>query len=199
MVCEMFPVGAEISGCLDWDRICRPRRRTAIPDGDDLGVITMVLIVVMTDHLLWRPLIAWSDKFKFENVESGDRVTSPVLDALRNSQVLGIINRYTFRPMAERFYMDLAAWRRRRNRVRRWRSRASARPALYVRLWRFAGGGGVAAFHALLLLKRFAGRSFCICLPGGTHALRVNAALLLGSLWAIPVGVAIGFNPRFSS
>jgi len=28
--------------------------------------------------------------------------------------------------------------------------------------------------------------------------LRVNAALLVGSLWTIPVGVAIGFNPRLS-
>jgi NitT/TauT family transport system permease protein len=27
---------------------------------------------------------------------------------------------------------------------------------------------------------------------------RVNGALLIGSLWTIPVGVAIGFNPRFS-
>jgi NitT/TauT family transport system permease protein len=29
--------------------------------------------------------------------------------------------------------------------------------------------------------------------------LRVNAALLLGTLWTVPVGVAIGSNPRFST
>ena len=29
------------------------------------GIATVILIVVATDQLLWRPLIAWSDKFKF--------------------------------------------------------------------------------------------------------------------------------------
>jgi NitT/TauT family transport system permease protein len=32
----------------------------------------------------------------------------------------------------------------------------------------------------------------------GATFLRVNAALILGSLWTIPVGVAIGFNPRMA-
>jgi len=32
------------------------------------GILTVILIVVATDQLVWRPLIAWSDKFKFENV-----------------------------------------------------------------------------------------------------------------------------------
>ena len=45
------------------------------------GIAAVILIVVATDQLIWRPLIAWSDKFKFEQVESADRVTSPILDA----------------------------------------------------------------------------------------------------------------------
>ena len=32
----------------------------------------------------------------------------------------------------------------------------------------------------------------------GATFLRVNAALILGALWTIPVGVAIGFNPRMA-
>ena len=32
----------------------------------------------------------------------------------------------------------------------------------------------------------------------GRDFLRVNATLLLGALWTIPVGVAIGFNPRLA-
>ena len=31
---------------------------------------------------MWRPLIAWSEKFKFEQVESADHVTSPILDTV---------------------------------------------------------------------------------------------------------------------
>jgi NitT/TauT family transport system permease protein len=58
---------------------------------------------------------------------------------------------------------------------------------------------GIAAFRALLLLKGIHGSEFLRLLGGaGLTLLRVNAALLIGSLWTIPVGVAIGFNPRFS-
>ena len=49
------------------------------------GIAMVILIVVATDQLVWRPLIAWSDKFKFEQVESADRVTSPILELLRRS------------------------------------------------------------------------------------------------------------------
>ena len=166
------------------------------------GLITMMLIIVLTDQLLWRPLIAWSDKFKFENVESADRVTSPMLHLLRNSNVLGIIQRHTLMPLAERYLPDA------------WHSGGSARTAL-------AGGGrssrrgtwlstvvvgaaadcrcGFAAFHALLLLKQIHGHEFLSLLAGAAATfLRVNASLLLASAWTIPVGVAIGFNPRLA-
>src|ERR1019366_3085797 len=57
------------------------------------GIATVILIVVATDQLLWRPLIAWSDKFKFEQVESADRVTSPILELLRRSNLFGTPSR----------------------------------------------------------------------------------------------------------
>jgi NitT/TauT family transport system permease protein len=160
----------------------------------------MVVIIVLTDQLLWRPLIAWSDKFKFETVESSNRVTSPVLDALRNSNVLGIINRYTFRPLAERFYVEMAARRKRRKPKPRDEKPNRATTALY-----FVAAAvllvviGVAAFHALVLLKFIHRSEFLRLLAGaGLTFARVNAALVIGSLWTIPVGVAIGFNPRLS-
>ncbi|MGA8109582.1 MAG: ABC transporter permease subunit [Acidobacteriaceae bacterium] len=200
MVCEMFPVGNRnfrLPGLGSY-------LQTAAGSGDFVavtwGLATMVVIIVITDQLLWRPLIAWSDKFKFETVESANRVTSPVLDALRNSNVVGMINRATIRPLMERFYAEMAE--RRRNRKPR---RAAAAPrkratALYVVAGVLALGAiGVAAFHAALLLKGIHRAEAAHLLEGaGLTFARVNAALLIGSLWTIPVGVAIGFNPRLS-
>jgi NitT/TauT family transport system permease protein len=200
MVCEMFPVGSRnfrLPGLGSY-------LQTAASNGDFVavtwGLLTMVLIIVIADQVLWRPLIAWSDKFKFENVESSSRVTSPVLDALRNSRVVGIINRYTFRPIAERVYRDLAQ-RRRGRRPREERSESSRRTtAIYL----VAAAAamivvGIAAFHAILLLKEIHRQEFLTLLGGaGLTFARVNAALLIGSLWTIPVGVMIGFNPRLS-
>jgi len=199
MVCEMFPVGSRnfrLPGLGSY-------LQTAAGHGDFVavtwGLITMVVIIVLTDQFLWRPLIAWSDKFKFETVESTDRVTSPVLDALRNSNVLGIINRHTCRPLAERFYADIAA-RRKREKPRPAAEPRRAATAVYV----LAATVllvviGIAAFHALLLLKLIHRSEFLGLLAGaGLTFARVNAALLIGSLWTIPVGVTIGFNPRLS-
>lgn len=200
MVCEMFPVGSRnfrLPGLGSY-------LQTAAAHGDLVavtwGLITMVVIIVLTDQLLWRPLIAWSDKFKFETVESSNRVTLPVLDALRSSNVLGIINRYTFRPLAERFYADTAARRKRRKPKPANEKTSRVTTALYfVTAAVLLVVIGDAAFHALLLLKFIHRNAFLALLAGaGLTFLRVDAALLIGSLWTIPVGVAIGFNPRLS-
>ena len=121
MVCEMFPVGSRnfrLPGLGSYLQV-------AASNGDTqamvYGILTMIVIIVMTDQLLWRPVIAWSDKFKFENVESSSRITSPVLYMLRNSNVLGIINRHTFLPASERLYTQMA--KRREHRLARGEKR----------------------------------------------------------------------------
>jgi NitT/TauT family transport system permease protein len=51
----------------------------------------------------------------------------------------------------------------------------------------------------LQLLRGVPGSDYLLLLEGaGATFLRVNAALLISSLWTIPVGVAIGFNPRLA-
>src|SRR5262249_54211274 len=49
------------------------------------GLGTMVAIIVAIDQLLWRPVIAWSDKFKFEQVEGEEPPQSAVLTMLQRS------------------------------------------------------------------------------------------------------------------
>jgi NitT/TauT family transport system permease protein len=162
----------------------------------------MMLIIVLTDQLLWRPIIAWSDKFKFENVESENRITSPILHILRNSNVIGVIQRNTLKPLSERVYGSIA--RRNERKIAPGRQPdASARGnmAVYFVVGAVAAVAvGFAAFHALLLLRQIHGHEFISLLAGAAATfLRVNASLLLASAWTIPVGVAIGFNPRLAN
>jgi NitT/TauT family transport system permease protein len=57
----------------------------------------------------------------------------------------------------------------------------------------------VAAFHALALLRTIHLRQAGQLLKGAVATLlRVNISLVLASLWAVPAGVAIGFNPRLA-
>src|SRR6185312_5060621 len=52
------------------------------------AIIAMVVTIVVIDQLLWRPLVAWAEKFKLEQTESKDNPTSWVLNLLRGSYVL---------------------------------------------------------------------------------------------------------------
>jgi len=201
IVCEMFPVGARnfrLPGLGSY-------LQTAASNGDThallYGIITMVLIIVLTDQLLWRPLIAWSDKFKFENVESADRIQSPILHLIRNSNVIGYMHRRAFEPASEGMYRFFAK-RRERHLAKDDTRRPSRRSTTLVMA--LAGLGAlaavlVAAFHATLLLRQIHAHELLTLFAGaGATFLRVAVSLLLASLWTIPVGVAIGFNPRLA-
>lgn len=201
IVCEMFPVGSRnfrLPGLGSY-------LQTAASDGDTqamiYGLITMVLIIVLTDQLLWRPLIDWSDKFKFENVESAERVRSPILHIIRNSNVIALMQRRIFMPAGESIYR-FTARRHRYQTIRRQARRRSRRSTMVVlAIASFAAVAAVivAAFHATLLLREIRRHELLSLFAGaGATFLRVNVALLFASLWTIPVGVAIGFNARLA-
>jgi NitT/TauT family transport system permease protein len=60
-------------------------------------------------------------------------------------------------------------------------------------------GLGFAVFHGARELSDLHREDYFELLrSAGITFLRVNAALLLGALWTVPVGVAIGCNPRLS-
>ncbi len=201
IVCEMFPVGARnfrLPGLGSY-------LQTAASNGDTqalvYGLITMVLIIVLTDQLLWRPLIAWSDKFKFENVESTDRIQSPILHMLRHSNVLGLLHRHTFTPLSESMYRYIA----KRHEGRTGREENRSKSSRFATALMTAAGLAalaavlIAAFHAILLLRQVREHELLSLFVGaGATFLRVAVSLLLASAWTIPVGVAIGLNPRLA-
>jgi NitT/TauT family transport system permease protein len=201
MACEMFVLG---------DRDFRlpglgSYLQTAAGNGNTRamiwGLAVMIAIIVATDQLIWRPVIAWADKFKFEQVESSHRATSPILYALRNSNAISWLHEQTILPLGERIYHGLAV-RRLRALARPERSAASRQRSLITNSTLFIvllAAAIFAAFHAVLLLRQLHGAEILELLKGaGATFLRVNASLLIAALWTIPVGVAIGFNPRLA-
>ena len=164
------------------------------------GIATVIVIVVATDQLVWRPLIAWSDKFKFEQVESSDRVTSPILELLRRSAIWQNLPGRIWTSIEEPVYRRLA--RSKECRVVRpldeTRSSKSS-PAL----WALGAAGFVAvcwaAVQAIFLLRTITWPDLRLLLEGAAATfLRVNASLLISAAWTVPVGVAIGLNPKLA-
>jgi NitT/TauT family transport system permease protein len=167
------------------------------------GLVTMIAIIVAIDQLVWRPLITWSDKFKFEQVESSKRISSPILHLLTSSKSISALLRHTTTPLNEAIYIKLASWRRQRL------ARATTHPQPQVRgagrafVWMLIAIGAVAvlyaAHHAIELIRPVTGAQYMRLLEGAVATfLRVNFALALAAAWTIPVGVAIASRPRMA-
>lgn len=209
MVCEMFHLGSRSFGLPGLGSYLQ----TAADAGNGYaifyGVTAMIVIIVATDQLVWRPLIAWSDKFKFEQVESSKRVSSPILHLVMHSNVLASIVRHTTRPLSESIYGRFAHRRAERiNELAVQREallegelRPDRRINLITAILIIIGSGAVVytAFQAVALLRPVAGSEYLHILHGAVATfLRVNLSILLAAAWTIPVGVAIGFNPRLA-
>jgi NitT/TauT family transport system permease protein len=165
------------------------------------GIAVVILIVVATDQLVWRPLIAWSDKFKFEQVESADRVASPILELLRRSSLLTSIPGRVLAHIEEPIYRRMA--RTKECRVVQPLDEDHLRRKASPALWALAGAAicivSWGATQAILLLRTVTWPDLRLLLEGTAATfLRVNASLVLSAAWTIPVGVAIGFNPRLA-
>jgi NitT/TauT family transport system permease protein len=202
MVCEMFHLGSRdfrLPGLGSY-------LQTAADAGNGVaitwGLVTMILIIVATDQLLWRPLIAWSDKFKFEQVESSKRISSPILHLINHSNALASLSRHTLTPLTEGLYPRLAA-----RRLAKLRELAVIKPVSRARvigvrifvLTVISAAVLYAAFQAVDLLRPLPGAEYLHILKGALATfLRVNLSLVLASAWTIPVGVAIGSNPRLA-
>jgi len=47
------------------------------------GLAAMVAVFVLMDQFIWRPVITWADKFKFEQVESAAAAQNSILNFIR--------------------------------------------------------------------------------------------------------------------
>src|SRR5277367_4854016 len=105
MACEMFVLGARdfrLPGLGSY-------LQTAASAGDTRsilwGVVTMIAVIVLLDQFVWRPVIAWAEKFKVEQVESSDAPRSWALDLIRHSRSLAQIRKKTVTPLSERLML----------------------------------------------------------------------------------------------
>src|SRR5580704_5307382 len=66
-----------------------------------LGIITMIAVIVLIDQFVRRPVIAWAEKFKMEQVESASVPTSWVLEFLQHSRGIALFRKRAIRPLRE--------------------------------------------------------------------------------------------------
>jgi len=196
MACEMFVLGKRdfrLPGLGSY-------LQTAADAGDTrailLGLVTLVTVIVLTDQLVWRPVVAWAQKFKFETVEASETAHSPVLTLIRRSPLVALLSRRTVAPIREALALRFA---------KRNARTPEARP-VGIRRWLpwllVTAGTMVTAyllFHGVVLLTGLSRAELVEILKGLVATfLRVALSLVLGTLWTVPVGVAIGTHPKLA-
>ncbi len=160
-----------------------------------VGLGVLIGIIVLTDLLIWRPLIAWGDRFKFELSESDGAELPVVLELIRRSALLRRLDETVIKPLEEWFD----------RRFIRPREEPATKPG-HRRRWAAPLLLGLGALwlayllpQVLHLLQGVSGSDWARILQGGLWtSLRVAAALTLSLLWTIPVGVAIGRSPELA-
>jgi NitT/TauT family transport system permease protein len=195
MACEMFVLGKRdfrLPGLGSY-------LQSAASAGDTAAIIwgisAMIGVVVLIDQLVWRPAIAWSDKFKLEQVESSAAHSSLVLNLLRKSPLLTRLREGVTTPLLERMYLS-AAHRpvEAASEMSNWQKGFGVLAGVIALLLVLHG-----VFQGLLVLKGITTAELVTTLESaGATFLRVIAALAIASAWTIPAGVAIGFNPRLA-
>jgi NitT/TauT family transport system permease protein len=198
MACEMFHLGKRdfrLPGLGSY-------LQTAADNGDTAsmlwGLAAMIGVILLIDQLIWRPAIAWSTKFKFEQVESTQIPTSPLLHALRNSHALEVVRERALEPLGEK--LDLYFARRRpSHRESNGHQPGWLKPLGMLLALVAIAGVGFGVLRVLASMRGLTGSDIRAVFTGaGATILRVNVSLLIASAWTIPAGVAIGFQPRLA-
>jgi len=151
---------------------------------------------VALDQLLWRPVVVWDQKFRVEEGGAQIPMSSWFLSWLRRSRALA------------RLRGALASWRLRRSTGVPVSPRRKPQPVSTSRLGTWLS---LTALSGLIVLLLYGGWQLLLLLGqvkrgewadiGGAAGVTLGRVLLstmIGTLWALPAGLAIGLSPRLS-
>jgi len=167
-----------------------------------LAIVAMGIVILIVDRLIWWPLVVWSRKFKLDDF-GGSR--SP-----KNGLQLWLARSSTVQAMT-------AGW----HACKMWIVGPPAPPteatslvepgapaprkshlgrAIYlVLVWAVVALLVWGASRLVLLLRPVGASDWAeILRDTGISFVRVLAAVLIGTLWTVPLGVWIGLNPKLS-
>lgn len=164
------------------------------------GIIMMIIVIVLVDQFFWRPIVAWAQRFKMELSDTEDSSSSWFLQFLRRSKFAGWITEQFFGTIfhtIDEIMLHYAKYK-----MQRKRSIPSGyitlRKTLRILIFFFLGL--ICIYFGYLGIREMAKLGTLhilhVVLLGFYTLFRVTSATLFGLVWTVPVGVAIGLNPK---
>ena len=168
------------------------------------AIVAMVTTIVLIDQLLWRPVVAWAEKFKLEQTEAVDKQNSWVLDLLQRSRLLRWLSEDVWGPVGRGLESVLSTTvgvsenvAARSPRPVRQTARVAGWIVLAVGVgWLVWGSFGLATE----IKTEMTGHEMLrVCWLGFLTLLRVFAMTVLATLIWTPIGVWIGSKPKVAA
>jgi NitT/TauT family transport system permease protein len=162
-----------------------------------LGIATMIVMVIGVNVLFWRPLTAWSERYRNETTESAEVQRSLVLDLLMRSSLPRFLGRARVRA-AERLGRWMAVLGRDDTRVPTDLGRERRIDiALAGALMAVLAFGTYVVLHYIATARDAGLGEFPHCFVLGAATLaRVIVLVIFSTIVWVPIGVWIGLNPR---
>lgn len=162
------------------------------------AILAMLLVIIAYDQLLFRPVVAWADKFRFEQTASASAPTSWMLDLFRRTRALRALT-YPFTALNRAVsnlhigFPLLAA-------ASKGGSERQSRVIDAVWLAAILAGTGYAAWKSYQYLSATLDLSDVVTTIGyGFVTLaRVAVLIALATLIWVPIGVWIGLRPKLA-
>lgn len=159
------------------------------------GIAALVLVIVLLDQLVWRPLLAWSDRFSLEMVESDNPPRSWFYDLLQRAYVSRWLDHHLRQPLLNG--IDALLVRPAGTQPGLSEGRARRPWAVYALLLLIGAGVVYGLEQAGEMLVQVPAAQWSEIAAGlAVTFSRVLVALLVALAWTIPVGVLIGTNAR---
>lgn len=161
------------------------------------AILTMIIVIFLYDQILFRPLLAWSEKFKIEQSANDEEYQSWLIDLIRGSQLMKRFNGFR---RAKEFFIN-CSWLQNRN-PRIIKEVDFHRQKRVDRLWNTLVlltilWGAFLLLRFILTELRLTEIQRVFLLGLATSA-RVVVMILLSSLIWVPIGVWIGLRPRLA-
>jgi NitT/TauT family transport system permease protein len=173
-------------------------RATADKDLTGVGwvILTMIAVILLYDQLMFRPLVAWADKFRFEQTGAQTVPESWFLDLLQRSRLLGTAASPGCRLLRALARQRFAPLRGGTSGVRESNS------AMTDAVW-FVAVAAMAVFAAWKIIAFVASGVGWVdvleVLKLGLFTLtRIVVLIAVASLIWVPIGVGVGLRPRLA-
>jgi len=160
------------------------------------ALLAMAIMIIGLDQLLWQPLAVWAQRFRMEESAVALPTRSWFLDWLRRTRLAVRLRRWLSRRRSARLMVRVHPLTHRLNALSKPAAGVFASLTALILLLALLGFGAWKLLHLLVLVEW---ASWMELAEAALYTVaRVFLTVALGTVLALPAGLAIGLSPRLS-